>query len=150
MALKLKASPVEIWKAIPGCEGYEISNQGRIKSLKRKKVLETRILKKSSIVCLSQIFPLPLRNGSTKMCSRRKVFRVSRLVAEAFPELPKQENAPRKRKVPPQVEEIRAKLAQGIKPKQIAADLGVSQATISRIRRGRTWANPGEVVPTIS
>ena len=146
--MKLKANPVEIWKAIPGYEGSGISSQGRVKSLKRNKVFETRILKKSPVVCLSQTCHLALRNGSTLICSRGKVFRVSRLVAEAFPELPKREDARRKRKVPPQVEEIRAKLAQGIKPKQIAADLGVSQATISRIRRGRTWASPGEVAPT--
>lgn len=36
----------EKWKAVPGYEGrYEVSSRGRVRSLKRKRVPETRVLK---------------------------------------------------------------------------------------------------------
>jgi transcriptional regulator with XRE-family HTH domain len=155
MALKatcllVSATPAAVvWSPFPGFEGaYELSNAGRLKSLKRKGVRQSRLLTQRPIVCLSQRYDYVCQNGDIRVRSRAKTFRISRLLREVFPE--QHENAPGKRKVPPQVVEIRAKLAQGIKPKQIAADLGVSQATISRIRRGRTWVSPGEVAPAFS
>ena len=76
----------EIWKDILGYEGlYQVSNFGRVKSLKRKWVIKDKILK-----------PTKNRNGYIMiiLCkkSMRKNILLHRLVAEAF--LPNPHNLP--------------------------------------------------------
>lgn len=68
----------EIWKDIPNYEGlYQVSNLGRVKSLKRAYRVKERILK-----------PLITRNGyyQVGLCknSNEKFYQVHRLVYEAF------------------------------------------------------------------
>lgn len=85
---------MEIWKDIKGYEGlYQVSNMGRVKSLERvvfrgnghgKRILDEKILKLSSIHGYLIAF---LFNGS-----KRKNYRVHRLVAQAF--IPNPENKP--------------------------------------------------------
>ena len=67
----------EIWKDIPNYEGYQISNLGRVKSLKRTYRIKEKILKTAII-----------RNGYyiVSLCKNSKVrhYYVHRLVWEAF------------------------------------------------------------------
>lgn len=69
----------EIWKDITGWEGYyQISNFGRLKSLKRPFVPKDRILK-SCIDMHDYLFAGLFRDGNRLSCSK-----IHRLVLEAF------------------------------------------------------------------
>lgn len=77
---------MEIWKNIKGYEGlYQVSDQGRVKSLERKdrlgRTIKERILK-----------PAPSAQGYPIVClyvgRKRKTLKVHRLVCEAFHENP--------------------------------------------------------------
>ena len=67
----------EIWKDIPNYEGYQVSNLGRVKSLKRFYSVKGKILK-----------PLITRNGYYQVAlwknSIAKFYKVHRLVWEVF------------------------------------------------------------------
>lgn len=68
----------EIWKDIEGYEGlYQVSNYGRVKSLKNKSNHKNELIMKQAIVC-----------GYKKIClsknSIQKMYSVHRLVAIAF------------------------------------------------------------------
>jgi len=92
---KLETNMAEVWKDIKGYKGlYQVSNMGRVKSLKRtvtrkngrKKTIRERILKpKTSNAGY-------LRVGLCDSRGKRKFFFVHRLVCEAFHENP--ENKP--------------------------------------------------------
>ena len=76
----------EIWQDIKGYEGkYQISSLGRIKSLKRKNVTTTHIIK-----------PRLDKNGylliNLSMNNHKNTFKVHRLVAETF--IPNPDNLP--------------------------------------------------------
>jgi hypothetical protein len=77
---------VEIWKDIAGLEGlYQISNKGRLKSLREDKI-NGRILSVKNSKGWYLAINLIDRNG------RRKTYRIHRLVAEAF--IPNPQNKP--------------------------------------------------------
>lgn len=62
----------EIWKSVNGYEGlYEISNLGKVKSLKRNKILKANIISEYKHVTL-------YKNGNAK------IFKIHRLVAENY------------------------------------------------------------------
>jgi len=68
----------EEWRAIKGYEGlYEVSNLGRVKSLKRKRVPKDYILKPS----YCRYLEVGLSKGRPR---KQKNFRVHRLVVETF------------------------------------------------------------------
>lgn len=68
---------MELWKEIKGYEGYyEISSFGKVRSIRRNKILKTEISPKGYE-----------RVGLMKQ-GKRKVYRVHRLVAEMFIENP--------------------------------------------------------------
>ena len=70
----------EIWKPVLGYDGlYEVSDWGRLKSLKRKFVLKDRILKCST--SSEGYKEVRLHNGSKKSAKRAQIHR---LVIEAF------------------------------------------------------------------
>ena len=73
----------ETWKDIKGYEGrYQISNQGRVKSLRCKETLRERVLKDHDNGGGYRYISLRNERG-------RKNFYVHRLVAEVFVENPK-------------------------------------------------------------
>ena len=64
----------ETWKDIEGYEGmYQVSNLGRVKSLKRKSVTQEKIIKGTNN-----------GNGYTRVSLNNKLHYVHRLVADAF------------------------------------------------------------------
>lgn len=72
----------ELWLSIPGYEGlYAVSNKGRVKSLARKTYTGNRsvpeIIRKPNIMKGYHCIAL-------KKCGKTKVFRIHRLVLEAF------------------------------------------------------------------
>ncbi|HRF71094.1 MAG TPA: NUMOD4 motif-containing HNH endonuclease [Candidatus Pelethenecus sp.] len=70
---------LEIWKDIKGYEGlYQISNLGNVKSLGNKSNHKEEILMKQNLNFNGYLY-IGLRSNS-----KRKIFRVHRLVAEAF------------------------------------------------------------------
>lgn len=70
----------EIWKDITGYEGlYQVSDQGRVKSLKRKGCKKERVLKPA--VDQGGYLIVTLSDGE-----KRKNFKVHRIVCEAFHE----------------------------------------------------------------
>jgi hypothetical protein len=74
---------MEIWKNIKGYENcYKVSNLGRVKSLKRKKVLEDKIISSKRI----DYYGYPYVNLSKN--SNTKDFRVHKLVAIVFVDNP--------------------------------------------------------------
>lgn len=82
----------EIWKEIPGTNGrYQVSNKGRVKSVKRKHVLSDRILKqpvKQHLTCDSGTY----KYVHIFIDGKYKCVYVHRLIAEAF--IPNPENKP--------------------------------------------------------
>ncbi len=82
----------EIWKDIKGLEGYQVSDYGRVKSLKRvvkfgkqQRTVEEKIIK---------LHAIRTKQNYTQLCVslKGKDFIVSRLVAEAF--IPNPEGKP--------------------------------------------------------
>ena len=72
----------EVWRDITGYEGYyQVSSEGRVKSLKRKGRRKERILKQVS--SSSGYLTVPLCAGG-----KRKTFLLHRLVCQAFHENP--------------------------------------------------------------
>lgn len=68
----------EVWRPVKGYEGlYEVSNFGRVKSLKYRKTGKESILKQD--MCVAGYFMVGLGKKSRKL--------VHRLVARAFPEI---------------------------------------------------------------
>lgn len=81
--LDLADFPHEKWKDIEGFKGlYQISNFGRVKSLKRKHVLKERILR-------ARIDKKGYNHYALKKDSQTKECKAQRLVAEAFVPNPK-------------------------------------------------------------
>lgn len=66
----------EIWKKIEGYENYEVSSEGRVRSLGNDKTRKTKILKTEMVGGYLKVFLY--QNGKQKM------FLVHRLVATAF------------------------------------------------------------------
>ena len=67
----------EVWKDIPNCEGYQVSNKGNVKSLSYSRTGKEGILK----LCLCSMgYPMVSLGINGKMKSKR----VHRIVAETF------------------------------------------------------------------
>lgn len=145
MGLKLQKiiEAEEAWKAIPGYEAlYEISSRGRIRSLKRTNVRQTQILTQSPQVCLSRRYLYVCRNGDRRIRSQTRVFQVSTLIAKVFgPASATRCDHSRAKLSREQVERIKLRLDQGIKPKGIAIEFEVTVSTVSRIKHGKTWSS---------
>lgn len=75
---------MEVWKPIEGCDGYEVSNLGRVKSFWRRK--KPHILKPTRFCGSDYLHVVFIING------KRKYFAIHRLVAKAF--VPNPENKP--------------------------------------------------------
>ena len=161
----------EVWKDIPDCEGYQVSNKGNVKSFKREnpRMLKTPLCSRGySKVGLSV-------NGKTK--SKR----VHRIVAETFISNPegkpninhingiKTDNrvenlewCTQKENVRHAVDtglfsatgenNVRCKITeadameikygyQGMKQKDVAEIYGISQSQVCRIRLGKLWGH---------
>lgn len=151
-AKKIKAK--EVWKPIPGKEGYEVSNLGRICCLRFGKI---------------RIRKLQYNLGYPKIDIRNVPYQVRRLVLEAFvgPCPPKMvakcklksrkearlkylywgfmadgQNPIRNSKLKHfQIRKIRTLLSKGMPQSQIASKYNVCSMTINRISRGESWSN---------
>lgn len=75
----------EIWKDIPNCEGYQVSNLGKVKSLSKK----TKNQYSYKEIILKQSND---KNGYKVVSINKRTKKVHRLVAEAF--IPNQNNLP--------------------------------------------------------
>lgn len=74
---KVRNLPSEVWKDIEGFEGYQISNQGRVKSLNYSHTKQERVLQQCITAC-GYCQAYLCKNG------KRYTFLVHRLVAIAF------------------------------------------------------------------
>ncbi len=173
---------MEIWKPIPGYEGYEASNQGRVRSVDRTiltkrgpKQLKGKVLSGSTH---SEAFPyvtFQLGAGRTlsahvAVCLAFKGSRPDGMVVRHLDNNPannweynlcygtqKQNQADRiangtksegekhgmVKLTQRQVEEIKQRLADGEFQKDIAVIYGVTQSTVSNIKRGSRWKSLG-------
>lgn len=169
---------MEIWKPIPGYEGYEASNQGRVRSVDRiivtkrgPKRLKGRVL---SSATHSEAFPyLTFQLGAGRtltahvaVCLAFKGPRPEGMVVRHLDNNPtnnweynlcygtqKQNQADRiangtksegekhgmVKLTQEQVMEIKQRLADGEFQKDIAEYYGVTQSTVSNIKRGSRW-----------
>lgn len=71
----------EEWREIPGVDGYQVSNLGRVRSITRVKTVEGA---GKSLVYPGRILSQALRDGYPRVNLHGKAYTVHRLVAAAF------------------------------------------------------------------
>jgi hypothetical protein len=159
----------ETWKPIPGFPGYEVSDMGQVKSLKRKspRVLSPTTETKSGysgvglradgkfyykrvhqLVMLAFVGPCPANMevlhgpggpGDNRLCNLRYDTHLANMEEAA------QSEAMVRKLTHDQVVEIRDLFAEGSKPEALAEKYGVCSATVRFITLGKTHTYlPGE------